>query len=93
MGPGSGLYHLDAADGNHQAGDLGLLGVHGEVAEGGVYRLRAGVTIAAGQSETNWKRAAALCRCWAFCCSATPVLQRAIEDFKSILPRQYVRAI
>lgn len=84
MGPGSGLYHLDAADGNHQTGDLGLLGVHGEVAEGGVCRLRAGVTLAAGESETSWKRAAAaaLRRCWAFCCSTTFVLQRVSEDVK-----------
>lgn len=83
MGPGSGLYHLDAADGNHQTGDLGLLGVHGEVAEGGVCRLRAGVTLAAGESEASWKRAAAaLRRCWAFCCSTTFVLQRVSEDVK-----------
>lgn len=88
MGPGSGLYHLDAADGNHQTGDLGLLGVHGEVAEGGVCRLRAGVTLAAGESETSRIRAAALWRCWAFRCSTTFVLQRVSEDVKLYLPWQ-----
>lgn len=55
MGPGSGLYHLDAADGNHQTGDLGLLGVHGEVAKSGICCLRPGVNFTAGETEKSWK--------------------------------------
>lgn len=86
MRAGPGLYHLDAADGNHQTGDLGLLGVQGEVAEGGVCGRRAGVApVHAGRTETSWERAAALRRCWAFWCSTTSFLQRASKDGKNSL--------
>lgn len=33
MGAGSGLDHLDPSNWDHQVGDLGLLGMHGQVAE------------------------------------------------------------
>lgn len=66
MGPGSGLYHLDPSDGDHQTGDPGLLGVHGEVAEDVVCCLVARITFTGGKTESRWKQADFFCCCATF---------------------------
>lgn len=71
MGPGSGLYHLDSSNGDHQTGDLGLLGVHGKMAENVVCCLMARITLTGRKTKSRWKQAGF----WPFCCFTTFLLQ------------------
>lgn len=53
MGPRSGLYHLDSADGDHQTGDLGLLRVHGKMAENVVCCRVGRVALTGGKTQSR----------------------------------------
>lgn len=57
MGPWSCLYNLDPSYWDHQIRDLGLLGVHGKMAEDVVCCLVARITLTSGNAKSRWKQA------------------------------------
>lgn len=75
VGPQSGLYHLNSADRDHETGDLGLLRVHGKMAENVVCCWMSRVTLTGGKTQSRWKRGGLGEPRPSGCCCSTFLLQ------------------